>query len=62
MRAKEAIDRLDPDIVSHAYNMVRIDERYRRVKKAYEHYAPRYDGDDEFDVRTLFAKMAGSNG
>lgn len=49
-------------IVSHAYNMVRIDERYGKVKKAYEHYAPRYDGDDEFDVRTLFAKMAGSNG
>lgn len=49
-------------IVSHAYNMVRIDERYGKVKKAYEQYAPRYDGDDEFDVRTLFAKMAGSNG
>lgn len=45
-------------IVSHAYNMVRIDERYRKVKKAYEHYAPRYDGDDEFDVRTLFDRMA----
>ncbi len=46
-------------IVSHAYNMVRIDERYRTLKKAYEHYAPRYDGDDEFDVRTLFDRMAG---
>ena len=45
-------------IVSHAYNMVRIDERYRTLKKAYEHYAPRYDGDDEFDVRTLFHRMA----
>lgn len=45
-------------IVSHAYNVVRIDERYKKVKKAYEHYAPRYDGDDEFDVRTLFNRMA----
>ena len=27
------------------------------VKEAYNKYAPRYDGDEEFDVRTLFSKM-----
>ena len=40
-------------IVSHAYNIVRINERYDAVSKAYATYAPRYDGDVEFDVRTL---------
>jgi hypothetical protein len=45
-------------IVSHAYNMKRIDDRYNEIKKAYEKYAPRYEGDEEFDVRTMFAKIA----
>lgn len=44
-------------IVSHAYNMKRIEDRYNEVKEAYNKYAPRYDGDEEFDVRTLFSKM-----
>jgi len=41
-------------IVSHAYNMVRINDRHAEISKAYERYAPRYKGDDEFDTRTLF--------
>jgi NAD(P)-dependent dehydrogenase (short-subunit alcohol dehydrogenase family) len=40
-------------IVSHAYNMARIEERYNEVKEAYEKYAPRYEGDVEFDVITM---------
>jgi short-subunit dehydrogenase len=44
-------------VVSHAHNMVRINERHKKIAKAYEKYAPRYDGDIEFDVRTLFEKM-----
>ena len=40
-------------IVSHAYNMVRITERYEEVSRAFATYAPRYDGDEEFDVRSL---------
>jgi hypothetical protein len=44
-------------VVSHAYNMVRIDERHEKIAKAYKKYAPRYEGDIEFDVRTLFAQM-----
>jgi NAD(P)-dependent dehydrogenase (short-subunit alcohol dehydrogenase family) len=43
-------------IVSHAYNAVHIDTRYNAVTRAYSKYAPRYTGDDEFDVRTLGVK------
>lgn len=45
-------------IVSHAYNRVRIEARYDEIVKAYDGYAPRYDGDTEFDVRTLMARLA----
>ena len=44
-------------IVSHAYNMVRIRDRYEEISGAYERYAPRYEGDSEFDVRTLLESM-----
>ena len=44
-------------IVSHAYNKVRLDERYAAIAAAYERYAPRYVGDEEFDIRTLIARM-----
>ena len=44
-------------IVSHAYNIVRINERHDAIVKAYERYAPRYEGDDEFDVRTLMGRL-----
>ena len=44
-------------IVSHAYNKVRMDERYERLAAAFGKYAPRYEGDDEFDVRTQIEKM-----
>ncbi len=43
-------------IVSHAYNVVRIGERTQALDHAYATYAPRYEGDSEFDVRTLGAK------
>ena len=46
-------------IVSHAYNMVRIDARHGQIADAYARYAPRYDGDDEFDARSLIAKPRG---
>lgn len=47
-------------IVSHAYNMARIHARYEAITAAYQRYAPRYDGDDEFDIRTLIARTAGA--
>ncbi len=40
-------------IVSHSYNIVRINTRYAAVQRAYAKYAPRYEGDNAFDVRTL---------
>jgi NAD(P)-dependent dehydrogenase (short-subunit alcohol dehydrogenase family) len=44
-------------IVSHAYNIVRIRHRNSEIEAAYAKYAPRYNGDDEFDVRTLGARL-----
>jgi hypothetical protein len=45
-------------IVSPAYNMERINARYNEIRGAYETYAPRYEGDIEFDVRTIFEAMS----
>ena len=42
-------------IVSHSYNMVHIDKRHAELTEAYASYAPRYKGDDEYDVATLIA-------
>ena len=44
-------------IVSHAYNKVRMDERYDKISAAFDKYAPRYEGDSEYDVRVQYAKM-----
>jgi len=44
-------------LVSHAYNMVRFDERYDELKAAFAKYAPRYEGDDQYDVQKFFAGM-----
>lgn len=43
--------------VSHAYNIVHITNRFNKLKNAFETYAPRYDGDDIYDVRTIFNKL-----
>jgi NAD(P)-dependent dehydrogenase (short-subunit alcohol dehydrogenase family) len=44
-------------IVSHAYNVVRINQRHDAIEKAYATYAPRYDGDQEYDVRSLMSTL-----
>jgi len=44
-------------IVSHSHNIVHIEDRYKEIISAYDKYAPRYDGDDEYDIRTIIAKM-----
>jgi NAD(P)-dependent dehydrogenase (short-subunit alcohol dehydrogenase family) len=41
-------------IVSHAYNSVHIEKRNNEITSAYKKYAPRYDGDDEYDIKTIF--------
>ena len=44
-------------VVTHSYNMVRIKPIHDAIEAAYERNAPRYDGDDEYDVPTLIAKL-----
>ncbi|MBI1251448.1 MAG: SDR family NAD(P)-dependent oxidoreductase [Alphaproteobacteria bacterium] len=44
-------------IVSHAYNVERIAPRHHAVMRAFETYAPRYAGDDEFDVRAIIDRL-----
>ena len=34
----------------------------KKSASAYATYAPRYEGDDEFDARTLMAKMMAAQG
>ncbi|MDX2276015.1 MAG: SDR family oxidoreductase [Hyphomonadaceae bacterium] len=46
-------------IVSHGYNMVWIDKRYEAIRAAYTRYAPREDGDDVFDIRTMMMRLRG---
>jgi NAD(P)-dependent dehydrogenase (short-subunit alcohol dehydrogenase family) len=45
-------------VVSHAYNVVWIQHRYDEMMKAYEKYAPRYEGDWKYDPRAMAAKAA----
>ena len=44
-------------VVTHAYNIVRIQKRNREVEDAYARNAPRYPGDDSLDVRLLGVKQ-----
>ena len=64
MAADEFVDRLIPQmkagefyIVSHPYNAVRITEAYEEVKQAFETYAPRFDGDEAYDVQLLMEQF-----
>ena len=43
-------------IVTHACNRDSIEPRRKALDAAYDTYAPRYDGDDEYDVRKLMVK------
>ncbi|MEL7111848.1 MAG: SDR family oxidoreductase [Pseudomonadota bacterium] len=50
-------------IVTHSYNIVRIKPIHDAIEAAYERNAPRYDGDEEYDVPTLIARLtAGRDG
>jgi NAD(P)-dependent dehydrogenase (short-subunit alcohol dehydrogenase family) len=44
-------------VVAHAYNAVRMHERIGALDAAFSAHAPRYDGDDEYDVRSVIAKL-----
>ncbi|HMT42622.1 MAG TPA: SDR family NAD(P)-dependent oxidoreductase [Sphingorhabdus sp.] len=45
-------------LVAHAYNVVRLRERIDELEAAFARYAPRYDGDEEFDVQLYYARLA----
>lgn len=44
-------------VVSHAYNTVRMHERSDSIDDAFARNAPRYDGDEEYDVRLYIERM-----
>ena len=43
--------------VSHAYNIERITNRFETIKRAFDEFAPRYQGDDEYDIITTIRKL-----
>ncbi|WP_128893040.1 SDR family oxidoreductase [Erythrobacter sp. HKB08] len=49
-------------VVSHSYNAVRIAERIGELMASYEKYAPRHEGDDAHDVRTVIAALQKAEG
>lgn len=44
-------------VVAHAYNAVRMHERIAALDAAFAAHAPRYHGDEEYDVRTVVARL-----
>lgn len=67
MPADEFVDRLMPQIkagafyiVSHPYNAVRIGEAYQKVKKAFDTYAPRFEGDEQYDIEIFIDRLRNS--
>ncbi|WOR14250.1 SDR family NAD(P)-dependent oxidoreductase [Hyphomonas sp. FCG-A18] len=48
-------------IVTHAYNIERIKPIHKAIEDAYARNAPRYDGDDEYDVPLLIERMRQKN-
>ena len=44
-------------LVSHPYNVVRMEERWDEVYAAFAKYAPRHDGDNAGDVQLWFERM-----
>lgn len=44
-------------VVSHAFNVERMNERVDALEAAYARYAPRYPGDDEYDVRSFVQRL-----
>lgn len=44
-------------VVTHSFNIERIKPIHKKIEDAYARNAPRYEGDDEYDVPTLIARM-----
>lgn len=49
-------------VVTHSYNAVRIKPIHDRIEDAYARNAPRYEGDEEYDVPTLLARLRSRRG
>jgi len=50
-------------VVTHAFNIERIKPIHAKIEDSYARNAPRYEGDDEYDVPTLIARLtAGRDG
>jgi NAD(P)-dependent dehydrogenase (short-subunit alcohol dehydrogenase family) len=50
-------------VVTHAFNIERIKPIHANIEDAYARNAPRYEGDDEYDVPTLIERLkTGRNG
>ena len=45
-------------LVAHSYNIVRLRERIDELEAAFARYAPRYEGDEEYDVQLYYARLA----
>ena len=43
-------------VVSHAFNIEHINARFEAISNAYSSYAPRYKGDEAYDVKTLISR------
>jgi NAD(P)-dependent dehydrogenase (short-subunit alcohol dehydrogenase family) len=59
--AKRIVDQMEAGayyLVGHSYNAVRMEERWGEVRAAFEAWAPREEGDDQYDVRLFFERRA----
>jgi len=59
--AVEGLQRGDFYIVTHPHNRDYIAERYEEILSAYDTYAPRFEGDEKYDVRKIMARMMNKN-
>lgn len=64
MTTDEFVDRILPQIkdgqfylVSHSYNLERIREQYVEIKESFDQYAPRYKGDEQYDIKLFTKKL-----
>jgi NAD(P)-dependent dehydrogenase (short-subunit alcohol dehydrogenase family) len=58
-RTVRGIERGDFYIVTHSHDIELVERRYQEQRTAFEQQAPRYAGDDRYDVRKLMAQNFG---
>jgi hypothetical protein len=55
--AVEGLRRGDFYIVTHPHNRDYIAQRYEDILRAYDTYAPHFEGDEKYDVRNIMGRM-----